>query len=440
MTLKLRKTDASLAPMPAEHPTTTISSWLAMVSGMLPRGQAQAIRDEIETHLTDRVRDLMVGGMTENEATKRAIAEFGEAADMAAKYRAVQSEPQRRLLMYGSIFAACGAALALSIAAITGAGGAGGARTQPPVRTAQGVPVLSDIPVIGALYQKEDAQPGEQGNVKLAVTFLTQPASKEIADVRFDANFKDASAADAFEFIGKVVNKPVNVNWKSLEELQVHRDARINLQAKHTGIEAVLRAASESSNVTGAKIDWRLTDGVLEIASREFFDVREIRLTIYDISPIIAARIETYNEERAKIVEEVTMLLREFVYPEGWRDNGGALARLTVVGDRMFVEAPERYHTQIKWMLDQLPSSGKHVAASPLPLKRYALKYTNSTEVMRVIKDTFGPGYLSGVGLASDDRTNTVIVSGGEQVQREVSEVIAKLDVDGRAKEPGAGK
>ena len=82
------------APVPEAAPPPTISGWLGVFATMLPRRQAESIREELETHLRDRVRDLMVGGLNESESTKRAIAELGEAAELAGKYRALANEPE----------------------------------------------------------------------------------------------------------------------------------------------------------------------------------------------------------------------------------------------------------------------------------------------------------------------------------------------------------
>ena len=105
-----------------------------------------------------------------------------------------------------------------------------------------------------------------------------------------------------------------------------------------------------------------MTNGVLEIAPREFFDRRERTLVTYDLSGIISARHETFGEDREKVVPEIQSLICNFVSAEDWRDNGGELAQMSVVGDRLFVEAP-RMHPQVKWILDQLPSDKKHTDA-----------------------------------------------------------------------------
>jgi hypothetical protein len=107
---------------PPPRQADLVDGWLSVFVGLLkvPERQAANIGEEIESHLRERVRDLMLTGASESEATRKAISELGEAADVAARYRALRTEPTRRFIMHASLFTAAGAALALSIAAITG--------------------------------------------------------------------------------------------------------------------------------------------------------------------------------------------------------------------------------------------------------------------------------------------------------------------------------
>lgn len=458
MTLRLRKSEVAAShDLKVEPAPTTIAGWLAMLSKMLPRAQAESVRDELEGHLTDRVRDLMVGGMTENEATRRAIEELGEAADMAARYRSLQTEPRRRLVMYGSIFAVCGAALALSITAISGGkiqpekAQAGSEvavkalltdsllRLQPEERAPLIVDLLRRATPETKLDVDADTLRFVRSRMAAAAagdttTYTAQPVPSELAGSKFDADFKETSATDVFEFVGTMLKKPVRVYWPQVQEVGIQQDSSITFKAQQAGIDAVIRAVNDLKTTRNSGVDWRLTNGVLEISNMEYFDRREVKLSIYDLSGIIAQRHEAYSEDRAKVVEEVTMLIREFVYAEGWRDNGGDLAKMTIVGDRMFVEAPERYHAQIKWMLEQLPSSKKHGAAPARTpagesvLKRYALKNADASTAADEVRAILGRMEPEMGGLTVDARTNSLLVQGTEAQQRAVAALLQGLD------------
>jgi len=84
------------------------------------RGQdAQSVREELTSHVKDRARDLMLAGMTEESAIREALNELGDAAGLAHRYRLTRTLPFRRYMMNATIFLGTGAALALSIFAVS---------------------------------------------------------------------------------------------------------------------------------------------------------------------------------------------------------------------------------------------------------------------------------------------------------------------------------
>jgi hypothetical protein len=66
-------------------------------------------------------------------------------------------------------------------------------------------------------------------------------------------------------------------------------------------------------------------------------------------------------------VEDVVEVITSFVSPDDWRNNGGDVAQLNVVGDRLFVKAPRRMHPQVKWIIEQLPAAGAARGQGALP-------------------------------------------------------------------------
>ena len=82
-----------------------IDGWLNMLARLLrlPAAEQQAIRDELAEHLHERMRDLMLGGATEQEALRTSISELGEAADLAQRFRAARRYRIRRTAMHASL-------------------------------------------------------------------------------------------------------------------------------------------------------------------------------------------------------------------------------------------------------------------------------------------------------------------------------------------------
>lgn len=96
-----------------------VEDWLTLFVRMLglPASETEAVRDELEDHLRSRVDDLLITGVSEPEAVRRAVAELGETATLAQGFRNARRTPRRRTAMY-ALFAIAGSALVLSSTAL----------------------------------------------------------------------------------------------------------------------------------------------------------------------------------------------------------------------------------------------------------------------------------------------------------------------------------
>lgn len=118
-------------------------AWLDRVTAMLrvPMAEREAIRAELNEHLRERIRDLMLSGVGEGAATSQAISELGDAAMLARRYQEAIEPSSRRSLMHVGIATAATAALVFSGAALFQNGSA---PTPPsggtPVATAPAAP------------------------------------------------------------------------------------------------------------------------------------------------------------------------------------------------------------------------------------------------------------------------------------------------------------
>ena len=75
---------ASVGAQEVQKPSS-IESWLSLFARLLrlPDANKKAIVDELDQHLRERVRDLMLGGKSETDALRLAIDELGGAAELA---------------------------------------------------------------------------------------------------------------------------------------------------------------------------------------------------------------------------------------------------------------------------------------------------------------------------------------------------------------------
>ena len=401
---------APLRPRPglASRTGDPIDSWLSLLTGMLrlPDARAREIRDELEDHMRTRVRDQLVEGVDESTAVRRAIEEVGEASAVAHRFRSAQRTPARRLLMNISLITVSAAALTLSVAAFTGAGG-----SQPTV--------YEQSPTVDA--------PGLR-----SVEITTDPdwSFEQFADV-----------------LGDAAGLPVYVHWRSLADVGVDGtdpDWTFDVDIQNASFETVMRLLNE-------RLDWedavgvRVFEGRLEIASREYLDKQTTRLVRYDIEPTIERVTEwtgDWDDARDQIIE----LIQSHVHPDAWMDNGGNLASTHAVGNILFIEAPERFFPKIEWLLDQLadgeePGAGASADGASDDLVRvYPLQDVAAADVPQLLADllrrSYGAewaDYEDAVTLQVDERTNALLVRAPAGVQSRVEAYLALLDIRGVA-------
>ncbi len=271
----------------------------------IPVRETEAIREELASHLHDRVRDLEITGMTEDDAVRCAAAELGDVSQLARRYREARTLPRRRLIMNLSMFAIAGAALVVGGVTLSQQGSGSRVSVFAP------------------------AQPTAEERTTLARTV--------------QADFKDATVGDVFSFVSQTIGMPVNVAWSSMPG--VSPEDRVSFVEKNADLRTILFEVGEDlGSGTDWTLDYRIADGAVRVGTQEYFDRRELVLASYDLSAFA-------NDVSG---EEVAELIKTFVNSSGWDDNGGTLARMSLVGTRMFVEAPRRYHVQIQWFIDEL--------------------------------------------------------------------------------------
>lgn len=300
------------------EPADLVSAWLAglvrvLESHAIPTRDAQGVRDELESHLRERIRDLEVTGLGEDDAVRCAVNELGDVAELARRYREATSFPRRRLLMNLSMFAMAGAAVIVGVATLS--------------------------------------QPADSLRVSVFTPAQPTPQEQSALSRKFEAGFTQTPLKDVFAFVGDAIGMPLTVSWHALDEQGVAPDTVVSYTDKNTDFRTLLTQVGEQiAGGASWALDYRVVDGAVRVATDEYFDRREVVLASYDMSPFI----DTVS------TDELHEVIHTFVYPNGWADNGGTLARMSIVGHRVFIEAPKRYHEQIQWFLDELSKKPGH--------------------------------------------------------------------------------
>lgn len=134
-----QKQDRAAGPQVEPSTRDPIGEWLDVFMRLtgLSGGRRAELRAELEDHLRSRVDDLLIMGLSESEATHKAVGELGETAELARRFRHAQHAGQRRRTMQMILIGAGAAALALGVGTVlpgqSGGAAGNGAAAQPEV-------------------------------------------------------------------------------------------------------------------------------------------------------------------------------------------------------------------------------------------------------------------------------------------------------------------
>jgi hypothetical protein len=327
---------------------SAIDAWLAVFARLmhLPEPVRQSIRAELREHLRERVRDLLLSGganVDERDAVRIAIEELGETAQLARRFEAANTpKSRRRTLMHATLLLAGAGVIAAGVVTFN---------------TNNNNPNTSPAPAPGmiasACFGEANAEPAD-----------APPKSFTEAKVTLAA---DTRLRDAVEAVATQAKVGLTVDWDEIQQAEIDPEGLLGLSLTEVPAPAALSRIAEAAG--GGEwpntLDWRPREGGIEFGVRHKLDAREIELITYDITSTIAIIGDQFCESREQAAEQVAQLLHAMVDPELWRDNGGDLAHMSLVGGRLFVQAPARMQTKVKWVLDQLPGEEKQARGAP---------------------------------------------------------------------------
>lgn len=342
-------------PRSANSPTASATViWLdALVRSLdLPLQERQQIRLELQSHIDDRVRDLILEGTDEGEATRRALTECGEASSLASGFSEVKKALRRRTLMnIGVVGAACGL-VALGLGTFRNAN----SEVCPPeelaaMQRAQAIAAATEAQAAAAVAGKAMRAYAAQASYSLAL----RPS---LADAGPSVEFNEEHLENILKIIAGEAGQPVQINWTALSAGGVERNTQISIKMPikdpFAAIEFLNEVIGDNPESGPGPIAIRQRSDSLEIVSTSWLDKREAKLVIYDISAPVENNVSA---------EELVQAITQFIEPSNWRENGGDRAEMNVVGDRLLVKAPTRMHEGVKWMIDQFDGQESHTDA-----------------------------------------------------------------------------
>lgn len=335
-------------PPPPDMPDA-IGAWLDRLLRLirLPSPEAAEIREELDAHLRERVRDLMLAGHDEPDAIHKSISELGDLALLAQRYREANRSPKGRIIMHAALFSAVAAALGLSTLAFQQSG------SQPEVPS---TPHAAQIQLEEGLALSLEPVIASDGSIDIiSVVSRIAPRNGSAAGAGGHLLTRDAEGEELGAILGSMgeaADARIYIYWNHLEQYGLDREAMIDAMpfAGQT-LEKALSMLSDTLGLRGgSRLAFRLDSGLMEIATVEFFDRQELELVGYDVGFLLDAESSLAQSTASlTLIELVTTL----VEPGVWETNNGS-ATISAVGNQMFINAPKRVHDRVAWLLGEL--------------------------------------------------------------------------------------
>lgn len=269
----------------------------------LNSGEREAIRWELEDHMESRVAELEANGLSNSDATRRALEEFGDAARLARQFEWANRFQQRRWIMRFTVFSVVAtfvvAVLLMSLwpqparfGAPQLASGQEGAQEVPPQQadefskqdsTSDGIldgqdqaPIEWDID--DGVQDDPSAQPVFQPSASSKANMALEDALQNVSSMDYD----ETPLGEVLEKLASELNANVILDQSARDDALVEGEP-ISFVARDLPIKTALRLMLQEKNAT-----YLIDDGVLRIISLDVAgDPRYMRRKIFDCRSII---------------------------------------------------------------------------------------------------------------------------------------------------------
>ncbi len=234
----------------------------------LSRHQQAAIAEELRSHLEARFDDLIQQGIDPQQAVSTALAEFGDAAALAAELSAISRLKNRRRIMRlttGSLIAT----LLIAMAAVALWPDRAGNWRSKTVQAQQTEPVESKTEPTAEL---KPADPNE-----IVWRQLEQEIDVEVIDVPLEDAVASLSKQNHFQFYfdrASLENEGIDV-----------REALVNLSLKNIPLRMALRLILDPHDLS-----YTLDHGVVIITTQEAVHRKYLHVRVYGVGDLVERR------------------------------------------------------------------------------------------------------------------------------------------------------
>ena len=315
----------------------------------LRAAQRTAIEEELRAHMEERFAALSSQGIEPEQAVSMALAEFGDAAALAAEFTAISRLQKRRWMMRFTIGSIAATILLTAVVVSMWPNGPG---------------ELADL----AAQAQQVEKPAPPGAEKPAPPKAEKPAPKRDANAQTqakleahaDAEFVDTPVTDVLDYVADVAKVQVYLDRRALEERGVvANESLVTMNLKDVPAEMVLRLALRQYGLA-----FMLENGVVIATTPE--EVKQsLEIRVYSVGDLVqppgqlaAAVFETgprpyagppTYELGARLgasshVAGLIDLITSTVNPTSWNEAGGAATIRDYRGALVITQTYQGHH------------------------------------------------------------------------------------------------
>lgn len=283
--------------------------------------QRGEIADELRDHLEDRFHDLVARGLPHEEAVRRALEEFGDAASLAEHFTQLARNRKRRTIMRCTL-----GTIGLTAAAIL-------------VATAlwpSNLPLRGPAAALAGPGDKTDGAPHDARSAEverlLDTTLLT-------------VDFGETPLADALEHLAETMNVDIIIQPVYDKNQPITLVAMRKPVSARTALELALEQVDASAS-------YEIRDGLIVVTNQG--PACEIR--VYDCNHLLpAATKKPASETRpdTNSIDGLIDVITATIRPETWVAAGG-LASIQAFDGMLVVKQSQPAHREIHALLEML--------------------------------------------------------------------------------------
>ena len=234
---------------------------------------------------------------------------------------------------------------------------------------------------------------GEQ--IAYAETEENRRVRTALSNHREPVDFGGVRLADAVQWVRQVANVGVDVNWTSLEAMQVTPDSTVTLQlTQAVPLKIILdKIVQKISPDERSRVGWAVEDGMVTIASEEvlrkntpvvIYDVKDLLIEIPNYTNVptfdLASMLQTAqgggsgtspfrdaggsdrvknlggieHRTRDERIRQIVDIVEQTIDPEGWKDLGGSTGSIQELNGSLIITNTPTNHQAISGLLAKL--------------------------------------------------------------------------------------